>query len=154
MLLPTAERKRPKEKEVIVLLFSSVFLFFCSFPLLKSPFSVLLCFQLLWFSNRHPLLFFPTVKISFGSLCFFSQTSPYFLSVFCFCFPFFSLFFPSIYPLCSSLSPGIYKEEKKERELLPLSSHGTGVRWLGDHWAAASGLPAGLVPSIFSSNGR
>jgi hypothetical protein len=35
-----------------------------------------------------------------------------------------------------------------------LSSHGTGVGWPGDHWAAASGPPAGLVPSIFSSNGR
>jgi hypothetical protein len=35
-----------------------------------------------------------------------------------------------------------------------LSSHGIGVGWPSDHWAAASGPPARLVPSIFSSNGR
>jgi hypothetical protein len=56
-------RERPKEKEVIVLLFSSVFLFFCSFPTIlflcsDIPFSILFCFQLLWFQTDVPLCFF------------------------------------------------------------------------------------------------
>ena len=38
-------------------------------------------------------------------------------------------------PPFSSLSPRIYKEEKGGgRGLLPLSSHGTGEGWPGDHW--------------------
>ena len=99
-------RERPKEKEVIVLLFSSVFLFFCSFPMLKS--SLLYSFPLLRYSflysflfsaplvsnRRPPLFFFPTVKMPFGSLCFFSST----FTLFFFCFSFFSLLFSSILP--------------------------------------------------------
>jgi hypothetical protein len=54
-------------------------------------------------------------------------------SVFQLSFLFF-LYYPKIFspifaPSCSSLSPGIYKEEKGKRWLLPLSSHITGVGW-------------------------
>jgi len=72
---------------------------------------------------RFPLFFFPQPPLYFLSFCF----------CFCFCFLFFSLFFPSISTLCSSPFPGIYKKEKRERELLPLSSHGIRVGWPDDH---------------------
>jgi len=58
----------------------------------------------------------------------------------------FSLFLPLF---CSSLSLGIYKKEKGGG-LLPLSSHGIGLGWLGGHWAAAPRSSIRLVPSAFS----
>jgi len=65
-------RERPKEKEVIVLLFFSSPLFSCfsvlflcsnlPFSILflcsDIPFSILFCFQLLWFQTNVPLCFF------------------------------------------------------------------------------------------------
>jgi len=147
------QRERPKEREVVVLLFSSISCFYVLFLCSNLPFFVLLHFQLLWFLNRHPSLFFPTWKCPSVPSVFFLNLPPIFRLFFYFYFSFF-LFFSSSSPLYSSLSPVIYKKEKRERELLPLSNHGTGVRWPDGHWAAASGLLAGLVPSVFSSNGR
>jgi len=145
------QREREREGGVIVLLFSSIFLFLCYFTLLKSSLLCSSSFSTPLVLKQTSLSVFPSVKMSFSSLYFFSLNLPpvivcFFISVFCS-----FLFFSSISPLYSSLSPGIYKEE---RELLSLSSHDTGVRWSNGHWVAASGLPAGLVPFVFSSNGR
>jgi hypothetical protein len=57
----------------------------------------------------------------------FSPVSFCFSSVFCSLPSLFHLFIS----LFLSLVPGIYKREREERELLPLSSHGAGVGWLG-----------------------
>jgi hypothetical protein len=42
----------------------------------------------------------------------------------------FSLLFFSFFPL---LSPGIYKGEKGERDLLPLSNNDVGIGWPDGH---------------------
>ena len=98
------------------------------------------------FSNRENFLRFP--------LFFFLNLPPIFCLFFVSVFHSFLSFFPLFRP-SAHLSPLVFiRRKKKERELLPLSSHGIGVGWPSDHWAAASGPPARLVPSIFSSNGR
>jgi len=132
-------------------------LFSCFLVLLlysNLPFSTLLCFQLLWFSNRCSLIFFPTVKMSFGSLCFFFLNLPPVFHLFFFVFVFHSFLssFP-IFPSPARLSPLVFI--KRKGGLLPVSSHGTGVGgWPGGHLAASPGPPAGLVPSIFLFGGR
>jgi hypothetical protein len=95
-----------------------------------SLFSLCFCFFLLFSSSS---LFSP----AFLSLLF-SFVSISFLYVF---LPllWFSLFLVLIFffPLCLS-SPSIYKRGKGEIELLPLSSHGTGVGWLGESLCSRS----------------
>jgi len=95
-------------------IFSLVPLFFRSLNLLSKSLSLL---TLLFFS----FVFHPLQKMN--------------SSVFHLLFLFF-LYYPKIFspisaPSCSSLSLGIYKEEKGKRWLLPLSSHVTGVWWSG-----------------------
>jgi hypothetical protein len=77
-------------------------------------------------------------------------------SLFHFCFSlffvFFVLFFIVLFFLYSFIFPpppgqGVYIGEKEERSTLSLSSYVEGVKWL----AAIVQLPAGLVPSVFSS---
>ena len=107
------QRQRERDQKRGRLLFSSIFLFSCSFALLKSSllhsslFSAPLIFKQMFpyiFPNRENVLRFP--------LFFFSQPSPCSSSVFfCFCFSFFSLFISYIPLSCSSLSPCIYKKE-------------------------------------------
>jgi hypothetical protein len=59
---------------------------------------------------------------------------------------------PSVFSLLFvSLSYDIYKGEKGEKGLLPMSSHGTGVRWPSGYWATVPGPLARLVPSVFLS---
>jgi hypothetical protein len=84
-------------------------------------------------------VFFSFAVFSFSFLC----CSFLFFSIFLVCFPFyvspyfsfsapllFSLLFFSSFPL---LSPSIYKEEKGERDLLPLSNNDAGIGWPDDH---------------------
>jgi len=96
--------------------------------------SSLLCFFFLFVLFGFSPLFFLSIRLCFFS--FFSVTQ-------------------RILPLpSSSLSPGIYKEEKRERGLLPLSSRGTGVGRPG--WPLCNSLRAarGACPLCFSPHGR
>jgi hypothetical protein len=105
-----ANSKRNRERKTVFLLSFSVFfrlLFFLFFF-----FVVSFCF----------FLFFSSVFLSF----------PFYVSP---CFSFsvpllFSLLFFSSFPL---LSPGIYKGEKGERDLLPLSNNDAGIGWPDGH---------------------
>jgi len=93
---------------------------------LKSPPPVRLCFQL------SPLSVF-FIPVFFLPFCYFHSSSPGSQTYVPLCFQSFSVFPP---PFSICLSPTIYKGEKGERGLLPLSSHDTGVEWSGGHWAA------------------
>ena len=93
---------------------------------LKSPPPVRLCFQL------SPLSVF-FIPVFFLPFCYFHSSSPGSQTYVPLCFQSFSVFPP---PFSICLSPTIYKGEKGERGLLPLSSHDTGVKWSGGHWAA------------------
>jgi len=96
--------------------------------------------RLLFFSHSlffsfavFPFLFFVVVPFCF--FLFFSSvflSFPFYVSP---CFSFsvpllFSLLFFSSFPL---LSPGIYKGEKGERDLLPLSNNDVGIGWPNGH---------------------
>ena len=105
-----ANSKRNRERKTAFLLSFSVF-FVCCFSF-SFFFVVPFCF----------FLFFSSVFLSF----------PFYVSP---CFSFsvpllFSLLFFSSFPL---LSPGIYKGEKGERDLLPLSNNDAGIGWPNDH---------------------
>ena len=86
-------------------------------------------------------------------LCFFSFFPPLFFSLSVF---FFSIF---LFLLCCSLFfcslfPCIYRQIHRERGLLPLSSHGTGVGWLGWLLCNCPRTARGARPFCFSPRGR
>jgi len=85
-------------------------------------------FQLLWFSNRCPLLFFPTVKMSFGSLYFFSSTFPLFFI--CFFFSVFCSFLSSfpLFPPPAHLSSLVFINRKAGRATTRVQSWHRGRR--------------------------
>jgi len=114
---------------------SSFLLFF--FPSLGSVlFSPLSLFFLFLLSLHLPPIFFFFSPVFFSSLI-----SLYFRSLF---------FYPSlILPPGIVLFPHIYKWKTGKRGLLPLSSHDTGVRWSGGHWAAISRVLEGLSSLFF-----
>ena len=102
---------REIERERLLFFSHSLFFSFAVFPFL-----FFLLFLFVFF------LFFSSVFLSF----------PFYVSP---CFSFsvpllFSLLFFSSFPL---LSPGIYKGEKGERDLLPLSNNDAGIGWPNDH---------------------
>jgi len=97
-------------------------------------------------SSVSPCFFFLFVLFGFSPL--------FFLSI-RLCFFFFFSVTQRILPLPnSSLSPGIYKEEKGERGLLPLSSCGTGVGWPGRPLCSRLRAARGACPLCFSPRGR
>ena len=110
--------------------------------LLSSAFFPLLCFPLLFLSFFAYVSLFFTVVLPFLYLFFFHSSSLLCISN----NSSFPLFLYISSP-CLSLSLGIYKEEKGERGLLPLSSQeqGQGGR------ATTGQSPATLVSSAFSS---
>ena len=117
---------------------SQCLLFRCFFFLISVLFCspLFLCSSYFFFLSICPLFF------SFSPL-FFSVLSS--LSIFVLFF-----FYPSlILPPGIVLFPHIYKWKTGKRGLLPLSSHDTGVRWSGGHWAAISRLLEGLSSLFF-----
>jgi len=104
--------------------------------------SVLFCFSpLSLFFSFLLALHLPHVFFFFSLVFFSSLISLYFCSLF---------FYPSlILPPGVVLFPRIYKWKTGKRGLLPLSSHGAGIRWPDGHWAAVSRLLEGLSPLFF-----
>jgi len=151
VLLPTTERERPKKREVIVLLYFLVFLFFCFAQIFPSLFFFV--FSSSDFQTDVPFYFSQPWKCPSVPYVFFFSTFPLFFI--CFFFSVFHSFLSSfpIFPSPARLSPLVFI--KRKGGLLPVSSHGTGVwGWPGGHLAASPGPPAGLVPSIFLFGGR
>jgi len=109
---------------------------FFSFSRFYSVSPLFLCSSHFFFLSICPLFF------SFSPLFFFQFSH---FSLFSFFF-----FYPSlILPPGVVLFPRIYKWKTGKRGLLPLSSHCTGVRWSGGHWATIWRLLEGLSPLFF-----
>jgi len=113
------------------------------------PFFCLLFHFLLSFLSLLFFLFFYVFFSPFSFLC-----SPLLLFV---CLLFFALFLPFFISLSLCfclLSPGIYKGEREETKLLPMSNHGTRVRWLGQSLCSRPRITRRACPLCLFHHGR
>jgi hypothetical protein len=120
---------------------------------LFSIFFVLFCFLLSFLSPM--FFFFFLCFFVFVSLFFPSFVLPYFFLFLFYFFALFPLFFISLSLSFFLSSHGIYKGEREQRELLPLSSHGAGVGWLGRSLRSCPRAVCGTFPlCLFYHGGR
>ena len=131
---------------------SSLSFFFCSFLVLY-----FFLFSFVFFS--HSCLSCSFFFSMFFLFLFLSLFLPLFSPIsFCFSSVFFALFPPFFISLSRSFflsSHGIYKGEREQRELLPLSSHGAGVGWLGRSLRSCPRAVCGTFPlCLFHHGGR